>query len=589
MQFTFLAASHIPGTPFAGLSTAETHTMPNLMQPRLDPCSWLSSSPTCRSLIVGLSIGVGLFAQPVDAQSPQSSPPVPPQHQHPAPTPAKGQPVDQMAHGDHDAASMTREGSGTAWLPDASPMYAIHARRGPWETMAHGNVFVQYLNDGGDRGVSQLGSINWVMGMAHRDIGTGRLSVRGMVSLEPATIRGCGYPDLLATGELCGGEPIHDRQHQHDLFMELAATYDRSLAGTVRWQVYGGPAGEPALGPVAYPHRVSAMPNLLAPITHHWLDSSHITFGVLTTGVYGRRWKAEASAFNGREPDERRTGIDWAPLDSASGRVWWLPTTRLGIQVSAGHLTEAEPGDDATEPRIDVRRLTASGTYHRPIGEAGIWASTAAWGRNTESGRSTHAFLLETSLTLDDRDVWYGRSEIAVKTAHDLDVPRSLVHDVEGAATFIVSKLQVGYTRYLGPWNGLKPGVGVSASAGIVPVALDPSYGGRVNAGFGVFVTVRPVVMRAPAMPAPTAAGEPPAHAHETTTRTAPARVAPGDPKLPVVPAERVIDPVCARSIDLTSAPRATYQGKVYYFCSIADRDAFVEDPAGYLKKRGRQ
>jgi hypothetical protein len=201
-------------------------------------------------------------------------------------------------------------------------MYMIHRARGAWELMLHGNGFVHYLDDAGDRGHDQFGSINWVMGMAHRNAGAGRVGLRAMFSFEPATIRGCGYPDLLATGERCDRQPIHDQQHQHDLFMEIAATYDRPLRGSVRWQVYGGPAAEPALGPVAYPHRLSAMPNLLAPITHHWLDATHITFGVVTGGVYGEHWKTEVSAFNGREPDEQRTGFDIAPLDSLSGRVW---------------------------------------------------------------------------------------------------------------------------------------------------------------------------------------------------------------------------------------------------------------------------
>ena len=128
-----------------------------------------------------------------------------------------------------------------------------------------------------------------------------------MFSLEPWTIAGCGYPDLLATGEACNGEPIHDRQHPHDLIMELAAEYSRPLAGARHgWQLYGGLAGEPALGPAAFPHRLSSMPNPLAPIAHHWLDATHITFGVVTAGVSSRAWKVEGSVFNGREPDDQR-------------------------------------------------------------------------------------------------------------------------------------------------------------------------------------------------------------------------------------------------------------------------------------------
>ena len=407
------------------------------------------------------------------------------QHQPPAQTPTD--------HAQHEPEAMamfpSREASGTAWLPTESPMYGIHRPIGSWHVMGHGAVFAQFLYDGGDRGEDQFGSINWLMGMAYRNVADGRLGLRGMLSFEPWTVRGCGYPDLLATGERCDGEPIHDRQHQHDLFMEVAAQYDRPLTGAVRWQVYGGPVGEPALGPVAYPHRTSAMPNLLAPIAHHWLDATHITFGVVTAGVYSDRWKAEASAFNGREPDEERTDFDFAPLDSMSGRAWFLPTPHLSLQISAGRLTEAEPAEDGGA-RSDVTRVTASATYHRALQDGGIWATTAAWGRNVEGDHSTNALLVETTVTLADRHTWFGRFESVGKTAHDLDL-----HDVDGAETFTVAKLQGGYTRYLRAWNGVKPGLGVSASAGFVPRSLEAAYGSRVNPGIGVFFTIRPAAM----------------------------------------------------------------------------------------------
>ena len=240
--------------------------------------------------------------------------------------------------------SMPREGSGTAWLPDNSPMYAIHWQRGPWQIMFHENAFLQSLQESGDRGASQTGSINWVMGMAQRNVGPGRINFRAMVSGEPWTIGGCGYPDLLASGEVCEGQQIHDRQHPHDLFMELAATYDAPLSGQTRWQLYGGPVGEPALGPVAYPHRLSAMPNPIAPVSHHWFDSTHVSFGVVTAGVYGDRWKAEGSAFNGREPDENRKDFDFGSLNSFSGRFWFLPTANVALQVSAGAIERSRSG-----------------------------------------------------------------------------------------------------------------------------------------------------------------------------------------------------------------------------------------------------
>ena len=408
------------------------------------------------------------------------------QHQHERPAQP---PADHTQHEATMAMFPSREASGTAWLPIESPMYGIHRPVGSWHVMGHGAAFGQFLYDGGDRGGDQFGSINWVMGMAYRNLGRGRLGLRGMLSFEPGTVGGCGYPDLLATGERCGGEPIHDRQHQHDLFMEVAAQYDHPLTSSVRWQVYGGPVGEPALGLVAYPHRISAMPNLLAPIAHHWLDATHITFGVVTAGVSGARWKAEASAFNGREPDEERTDFDLARLDSVSGRVWFLPIPKLALQVSGGQLKEAEPGEEAGV-RVDVTRVTASATYHRVLGEAGIWATTAAWGRNTEADHATNAVLVESNLTLADRDTWFGRFEVVGKTAHDLGL-----HDADSTEPLTVAKLQAGYTRYLASWKGLKPGFGVTTSAGFVPRALETVYGSRVNGGFGVFLTIRPAAM----------------------------------------------------------------------------------------------
>ncbi len=381
---------------------------------------------------------------------------------------------------------VSRNGSGTSWLPDNSPMFARHATYGMWSLMFHENVFVQYLDDAGRRGRDQFGSINWVMGMAQRNLGRGQLGVHGMFSAEPWSIRGCGYPDLLATGERCAGEQIRDQQHPHDLLMELALEYNAPLAGNARWQLYGAPAGEPALGPVAYPHRVSAMANPLAPISHHWMDSTHITFGVVTAAVYGQRWKAEVSAFNGREPDENRTDVDIGALDSISGRASWLPTANLALQISAGRLNDAERGD--TDVAIDVTRVTASVSYHLRPAPGRLWATTVGWGRNGEAQHASDALLIESSLSLANRNLVYGRFEIAEKRAHDLDV-------TEPPESFVVSKLQGGYTRYLPPVKGFQAGIGAGASLAIVPESLKSAYGSRTNAGGAVYFTFRPAAI----------------------------------------------------------------------------------------------
>jgi hypothetical protein len=222
----------------------------------------------------------------------------------------------------------------------------------------------------------------------------------------------------------------------------------------------------------------------MAPISHHWFDATHLAYGVVTGGVYGNRWKAEASLFNGREPDDNRTGLETGALDSWSGRLWFLPSRRWALQVSAGRLNEAEPGHDG-EGRVDLDRMTASATYHRVFKPGTIWASTVGWGRNSErGGAGTRAIFAETNVTFDRRHAWFGRLELSEKSAHDLDVdsPESLT----------VAKAQAGYTRYVGSWSGLQPGVGASVSTGMVPETLVPVYGRRFNWGFGLFVALRP-------------------------------------------------------------------------------------------------
>lgn len=390
-----------------------------------------------------------------------------------------------------------REVSGTAWQPDTATMFGMPRTWRGWNVMLHGNVFVQFLYEPGDRhrtggtANAQGSSVNWVMGMARRQAGEGRFGIRTMVSAEPWTVTDCGYLNYLANGEICEGDTIHDRQHPHDLFMELAADYDRPLRGTLRWQLYGGLAGEPALGPAGFPHRLSAMTNPVAPISHHWLDATHIAYGLITTGVYDRRWKAEASIFNGREPDGTRWDLDLDAFDSFSGRFWLMPTERLALQVSAGHLEEAE-AELAGLPRNDVDRLTTSATYHRPVGTA-LWATTIAYGMN--SGRKitpggvfdgiTHAVLVESSRE-GERNTWFGRAEVVGKPAHDLHA------DEFGTRVFTVGKVQAGYTRSLAPWKGLVAGVGGTVALSLLPPDLAPRYSGRVAPAYGVFFRLRP-------------------------------------------------------------------------------------------------
>ena len=364
-------------------------------------------------------------------------------------------------------------------------MLGAHRQLGPWNVMIMGNAFVQYLEEFAPihRGSRQLGSINWAMGMGRRSIGAGIVGARAMLSAEPLTIRGCGYPNLLASGELCQGDGIHDKQHQHDLVMELAGEYARPISPTLRWHLYGGPVGEPALGPVAFPHRASALPNPVAPISHHWLDATHISYGVVTTGLTAARWRLEGSIFNGREPDAVRHDFDFGPLDSFSARLQLAPTDGLALQVSAGRLEDAEAGEGSL-PARDVARITASLLYQGAFAGRAV-ATTLAWGTNTEVGARTHAALAEGTLTLTPRHTVFARAEVAGKQGHDLHI-----HENE-RAIYTVGKLQGGYVRFLAPRWGVQAGLGGSVSAAIVPPVIRPNYGG-VGFGIGVFATLRP-------------------------------------------------------------------------------------------------
>ncbi len=397
------------------------------------------------------------------------------------------------------ALTPTREASGTAWLPAATPMYGLHRPWRGWDLRIDGALFAQYLYEPGDRhrtggsATRQVGGVNWGMILARRAIAGGRFGVRAMVSAEPWTVPGCGSLNFLATGEVCDNDTIHDRQQPHDAVMELAVDYEHPLRRTWRWQVYAGLAGEPALGPPGYAHRASAMGNPTAPATHHWLDSSHITFGLVTLGIHNQRWKAETSAFNGREPDESRAGVDLGTFDSFAARVTFLPTDRVALQVSAGRLHEARIEFLEPAPR-PVTRATASAVYHRPLGDTGIWATTVAIGftraSETVSGvpveQHTSAFMAESSLTVSARHTLFGRAEVLGMPAHHL-------HAVDlDTAILTVGKLQAGYLWHFRSMRGLVPGIGATVAASVVPAALAPRYGGRVAPGIGLFVNLRP-------------------------------------------------------------------------------------------------
>jgi len=380
-----------------------------------------------------------------------------------------------------------RMGSGTSWLPDASPMHATHFSLGRWSLMLHGLGFLQYDAQGGPRGSNQVGFVNWVMAAATRDLGDGQLQLRTMLSAEPWTIGGRGYPLLLQSGEGYQGRPLHDRQHPHDLFMELAALYDRAVGRNLGVSLYLAPVGEPAVGPPAFPHRPSAADDPLAPISHHWQDGTHVTFGVLTAGIFTRRVKVEGSWFNGREPDENRTDFDYAGrrLDSYSARLTVNPGERWSLSAWYAYLGSPE----SLHPGESLHRFGFAALTTQRVGVGGVWSSALIYGANDRigTGHPANSVLLESTLDLDRVNSLFGRAEYVRKSGEELAIPST-----PPTTEYDVAAFALGYVRTVGTLAGLAAGVGVRGSVNFVPPSLDAVYGRRSPVGMAIFIRLRP-------------------------------------------------------------------------------------------------
>jgi hypothetical protein len=365
--------------------------------------------------------------------------------------------------------SITREGSGTSWLPDATPHEGIHSSANGWMFMTHGYINGIYDHQGGPRGGDKFFVPGMFMTMAQKEVDNSTIGFRAMLSPDPF-MGPSGYPLLLATGETADGKThLIDRQHPHDLVMELAATYSYKLSPNSSFFVYAGLPGEPALGPSAFMHRTSGMDIPEAPITHHWLDSTHITFGVVTAGVVLNNVKLEASAFKGREPDQHRYDIESPKLDSYSARATWNPTKELSMQVSWGHIASPE----SLEPETDENRLTASATYTTKFAGENVWSTTLAWGRKMlQPGPTLDGFLLESEIILKNNWTFFARAERVKEN--------ELLEDIAAFAEppiFYVNKISVGGIYDWPIAEHLKFGLGALVSRYGIPDVAKPYYG----------------------------------------------------------------------------------------------------------------
>jgi hypothetical protein len=383
--------------------------------------------------------------------------------------------------------------SGSSWQPASVPETMWMITRGNWDLMVHGIVFITYNQQGGPRGEGKAESTNYLMSMEQHRLGSGTLLLRQMFSAESLTSPHPGFPELFQTGETYHGQPLVDHQHPHNVFAELAALYTLPINEKVSWLLYGGPSAEPALGPVTYMHRQSASENPEAPLGHHLQDSTHTSFGVVTTGFIFDvsklgHFKVEGSAFNGHEPNEERWSIQLAPLDSWSFRATAAPSRNWTAQYSYGRLFHPEALDPNNE-----RRQSASLEYNRPLSGGklgnGNWATSLIWGRKHKelSDATQNSYLLESTLNFFERNYAYTRLELVDK---DELFPQAPIHPAYriGAYTF-------GGVRDFVHNQHWQVGFGGDVTFYSKPAVLDPTYGNN-PVSFHLFVRIRPGLMK---------------------------------------------------------------------------------------------
>jgi len=471
-----------------------------------------------------------------------------------------------------------------------------------WTTMMHGYAFLSANRQGGPSGEREFESENHFLLVSSKLWAGGKLSLLGTFTLEPATIPPRGSAELFQRGETYHGVLLVDRQHPHDLFVQLGASWERVLAFGTKLRLSLAPLGEPALGPVAYPHRVSASENPTAPLSHHYQDSTHIAADVATVGLEAGIFTLEGSAFHGREPDENRWDIEQGRLDSWSGRLTARPTRELSFQISSGHLEHpesAEPGNQT--------RSTASVTYQKTTA-GGFIAATAIAGRNRTKDGPEWGNLLEWTWKFAGKNFLYGRLESVDRDLYELINKRQRPGNVPRERT-LVQAGTLGFVRDVSWFGNVETGLGGDVTLYSFTSRLDSVYGRRPVSLHG-FIRIRfgshsgmsdidhsHMSMQGMAQPpkSPPMPGQPKEMDHSKMSMPgmdAPAQKA----KAPSVSSgEKEMsrgshqtstrDPVCGKEVGASSTYKATYQGKTYYFCSRADREKFFSDPTAYVNR----
>jgi hypothetical protein len=378
-----------------------------------------------------------------------------------------------MADMNPAAMSLMNLATGTSANPAAWTMPMLMAHLGSWNTMFMGSAFIVDTQQSGPRGGDKLYSPSIFMAAAEHSAGAkGAFQAELMLSLDPATITGERYPLLFQTGETAYGHPLYDAQHPHNLIMALGLHYAYEISENTTIDFYGAPVGDPALGPVAYPHRASAEELPQAPISHHLQDSTHISDDVVTIGITHKEFKLEASGFHGAEPGENRWIIQQGAIDSWSTRLWFLPTRNWAAQISVGRLTHPE----ALEPGDQIRS-TGSVSYTN-----GGWSSSIVWGRShfTATDRNLNSYLAESVVPISKKNFLTGRIELVDKDELFVPLP----------GTFRIGAYTLGYTRDVALFSYIETGIGANFSFYSLPDSIKPFYGDHPVGG-NIFIRFR--------------------------------------------------------------------------------------------------
>jgi hypothetical protein len=367
------------------------------------------------------------------------------------------------------------QASGTSMNPQSWPMPMLMLNPDGWSLMFMGVAFLVDTQETGPRGGDKFYSPNWGMFAASHSAGGGSFLFQLMLSLDPATITDRRFPELFQTGETAYGKPLVDAQHPHDFIMGLGIHYAHPLGENTILQFYFAPVGDPALGPVAFPHRASADELPQATLSHHWQDSTHIANEVVTAGIMLRnKVRLEASGFYGTEPNENRWNIDYGPINSWSTRLSVFPTPNWMAQFSVGRIARPErqaPGD--------VVRSTASIHYTRPM-QGSSWSTSLIWGRNHQmlDHHNLNSYLLESVAPYRRKNFFTGRIELVDKDelfADQPDLEEQLARTV--GSTFRIKAYTAGYTRDIGVFHKMETGIGANFTTYTVPAAIQPYYG----------------------------------------------------------------------------------------------------------------